>query len=120
MNPEPLKCELCNKKFNNCRNKTKRFCSEKCRLNNYNLNYYKNNKLKFIEKEKKRYHRLYGKDLKYTNLRRIRALSNYKHPKKGICIICGFIGNTDLHHFKYEIDTVMEVCKPCHKKIHHL
>ncbi len=44
------------------------------------------------------------------------------NPRKGMCIICGHKGHTNLHHEKYDetdpLAYTIELCIPCHRKIH--
>ena len=50
-------------------------------------------------------------------------LTRKKYPKKGICQICGFVGNTETHHVdknpcNTEPENIMELCTTCHKRMH--
>jgi len=126
MNPEPLNCLQCGKPFKQCRNKTKRFCCEKCRSKYYFKNYYGDNKQLIIDNVKERERKLYGVEEEFTHKKRIRALTNFHYIKRGICMVCGKISETDFHHGNsdsisriYNIKEVIEVCKECHQKIHH-
>lgn len=115
---QPLRCEECGKEITQCRNKTKRFCSEQCRSINYNRNYYIDHEEDLVKKaianDKRRYHI----DTKYMEKKKIRALSKFHVPKTGECSKCGHKGKTQLHHKKYTVYDVEEVCKACHRKIH--
>ena len=55
---------------------------------------------------------------------RIRARDRRWHIKTYKCCICGIECDTQIHHFKYDVeyDTVnfCEVCDLCHRRIHGL
>ncbi len=73
--------------------------------------YAHNNKDKIREKAKKVYHKDKTKQL-------VRANTNHNNEKLGICSKCKEKGKTEFHHFSYEPNLFIEVCKKCHNQLH--
>lgn len=63
-------------------------------------------------------------DAAYRNRQKIRAKTRHlvkigALKQNGVCYLCGFIGETQIHHVRYDrADQYFEVCKNCHREIH--
>jgi len=81
------------------------------KMANYVKNYAHKNKDKINEKAKNAYKR---------NRKRfiVRTETRQKNEKVGICFDCKEKGKTEFHHFSYEPNIFIEVCRKCHNKRH--
>lgn len=49
---------------------------------------------------------------------KIRGYDLWHFKKTNICTKCGKVGKTHIHHYKYEIGKVQELCPECHFLVH--
>jgi len=69
------------------------------------------NKDKIRDKASKIYHK--------DNIKgKVRANTNHKNEKTGICFDCKNILKTEFHHLSYKPNIFIELCRKCHNKRH--
>ena len=73
--------------------------------------YAHNNKDKIKEKARKAYYKDRTKAL-------VRANTNNRNEKTGICLDCNEKRKTTFHHLSYKPNIFIELCEKCHNKRH--
>jgi hypothetical protein len=109
------KCIIC--QVGELKRSNQKYCSRHCILFSKRG---KNEKYRLTENGKEALKR--GR-LKYNRTNKIkvqvRETTHHWNKKEGICLICGFVGNTEFNHMSYQPSIFFEVCKGCHELIHH-